>query len=133
MPGLAAFADRHGDDAGFSPEIDRSQPGDLAVSHAGKHPGHDDRAQVGVADVHQPDDLVIGEVADAGRVHLAERLHGLPRRLGLNPPFVVCEVQRRLQHAQDSVRGRPARPDGIVVGRIDHPPFLPARRASPRA
>jgi hypothetical protein len=126
MARAASLARAHADSAGVGAEVTDAETDDLAISTPGQKRALHQRTEDGSAGVDEPLRLRVIEIANFRRASFTERLNPAPSLIACRMPLAEREVQRGLEHAQDTIGARPALTHGVGILKIDFadvPPF----------
>src|SRR6266446_1918164 len=133
MARTTGLARAHANGTGITVEVSGTEIDDLAIPTASQKCALHRRAETGLAGIHEPLRLGVGQVANLRRTRLSERLDAAPSLIARGMPLAEGKVEGRLEHTEDAVGARPSLPHGVGILKIDDPNFLLQRRlASPQ-
>src|SRR5262249_15342309 len=107
------FADRHR--AGVSIEIVYLKPDQLPIAAAGLQRRLQQRTKLYVTRIYKPLSLCDRQITNARRVHLLERLHLAPSKIGFDFAFVESVVERSTQDRPGAIGRCAPRPPSVVA------------------
>src|SRR5208337_4118884 len=108
MARAASLACAHADSAGVAVEVTDAKTDDLAVPAAGQKRALDKRTESRFAGVDEPLRLGVIEIADLRCAGFTEWLDPAPSLIARGKPLAEGEVERSLEHAEDTVCARAA-------------------------
>ena len=128
MARAARLARAHADNASGPFEVSDAETDNLAVSTPGQERTLHKRTERGFAGVDESPRLGVIEIADLRCACFTKRFHPAPSFIARGMPLAEGEVQRGLEHAQDSVGARTALAHSIRILEIDFADVPPFRR-----